>query len=464
VFAAIVCATAVLVSVTAAASTSKPASTSNPLRVVALAPPSALREPGLVSEPHLALDPSRPSVLVAVAQTPSAVVAWRSRDGGGSWSPSRPLAGKSGRGGYGAGDPIVAVGRDGLVLLGGGAFDAKGRCTLLNRVGSYRSVDGGRTFGAFSVAGDTFGLPRHFFGTPPRPSCPLPKGLTHISINDKPWIAVDGTGGPRSGSAYLVWTRYDQFLDGRTFSTLLFARSRDGGKTYGRPIVVARRAPRPEALEQYSQVEVRPDGTIDVVWNDLRRGAVVILHAASKDGGASFGPPERITTIPSGRTPVGLVSSLAVSPSGTLAVCWSGSIRAKRFVPRTACSLSSGGAWSTPAAPFSNLSSQYLPAATFQGERLWVAAYQSTAKMTHVLLTRSDDGRTFAKPLVLAQRAFGRARICAPHPPDCRAHQSFVGDYIGAIANPNHVWVDFVLPVAGATSPNRVYVATLTTN
>jgi hypothetical protein len=80
-----------------------------------------------------------------------------------------------------------------------------------------------------------------------------------------------------------------------------------------------------------------------------------------------------------------------------------------------------------------------------------------------VLLARSDDGRTFAAPLLLAQRGFGRARVCAPHPPDCEVHQSFVGDYIGAVAGPKDVWVDFVLPTRGATSPNRVYVATLAT-
>lgn len=211
--------------------------------------------------------------------------------------------------------------------------------------------------------------------------------------------------------------------------------------------MIARRALRPEALEQYSQVAVRPDGTVDVVWNDLRSDAVVILHAASKDGGARFGRPERVTTIPSESNPVGLVSSLAVSRSGTLAVCRSGSIRPKRFLPRIACSLSSGGgAWSKPTAPFSNVGSQYLPAATFQRERPWVAAYQSTARTTRVLLTRSDDGRTFAKPLVLAQRGFGRARKCAPHPPDCGAHQRFVGDYTGAVAGVRDVCVDFVLP------------------
>jgi hypothetical protein len=118
---------------------------------------------------------------------------------------------------------------------------------------------------------------------------------------------------------------------------------------------------------------------------------------------------------------------------------------------------------SQPVTPFANRGWQYLPAAAFQGERLWVAGYRSTAETTRVLLARSDDGRTFRQPVVLAARRFGRGKLCAPHPPDCAPKQRFVGDYIGAVAGAGKVWIAFVLPVTGATSPNRVDVATLTT-
>jgi hypothetical protein len=432
-----------------------------PLRTVTLAPPPGLRAPGTVSEPHLAIDPAHPSVLVAVAQTRD-LVAWRSEDGGRSWRASPPVAGKSSRRGYGAGDPVVALGADGSARLGGVVFNTQGGCTLLNRVGSYRSGNGGRNFRALAEAGQTQRLPRRFFGVPPVPNCPLPPGLTHVATNDKPWLAVDSSTGPRRGWVYLAWTVNDQYPDGRTFSTLLFAASRNGGRTYGRPVVVAPRARAPDELEQYSQVAVRPDGTIDIVWNARRSGATVILHSASRNGGASFGAPERVTTRPRGTTPLGLASSLAVSPTGRLAVCWAGSIRAKAYVPRVACSLSDGNrVWSRPVSPLANAGPQYLPAAAFQDERLWVAAYRSTAETTRVLPTRSDDGRSFAQPVVLATRPYGRSVICAPHPPDCGPRQRFVGDYIGAVASSDAVSVAFVLPVGLPASPNRVFVATL---
>jgi hypothetical protein len=205
----------------------------SPLRVVALAPPPGLRAPGTVSEPYLALDPSHASSLVAVAQTRD-LVAWRSEDGGATWSAARPLAGRNGIGGYAGGDPVVALRTGGSALFGGLAFDTRGKCTLLNRVGTYRSENGGRSFKPLVPVGATFRLPRRFFGLPPIRSCPLP-GLTQVTNNDKPRLAVDNTGGSHAGSAYLSWSRYEQHPDGRIFSTPLFATSHDGGKSYRRP-------------------------------------------------------------------------------------------------------------------------------------------------------------------------------------------------------------------------------------
>jgi hypothetical protein len=116
------------------------------LQVVALLPPP-LPDARLVSEPHIAVTPGRPSAVVAVAQTNHAVVAWRSADGGSTWSTDASLSGVRGTGGYGSGDPVIALGRRGLAAFAAVAIDPRGRCTLLNVTGSYHSTDGGRTFG-----------------------------------------------------------------------------------------------------------------------------------------------------------------------------------------------------------------------------------------------------------------------------------------------------------------------------
>jgi hypothetical protein len=409
-----------------------------PLRVAVLVPPAAMRDAGDVSEPHLAVDPGHPTTLVAVAQTRD-LVAWRSEDGGVSWTSSRPLAGASGSGGYAGGDPVIAR--------------------------TYRSADGARSFGPLASPSETQRLPRHFFGVPPIPSCPLPKGLTHVATNDKPWVAIDTSSGPHRGSAYLVWSLNDQTVTGGTFATLLVAVSRDGGRTYGKPVVLSPRTSTPDTLEHYSQIAVRPDGTVDVVWNGLRKGHTAILHASSKDGGSSFGAPDTVYALPTSSTPLGLVTSLAVSPSGKLAVCWAASVRPKAYVPRVGCALSTTARrWTAAVSPFAGGGAQYLPAAAFEGDRLWVAAYRSTSGSTEVLLAGSSaDGRGFDAAVVLARRPYGRVSLCAPHPPDCTPRQRFVGDYIGAAAVSGKVWVDFVLPTAGPATPKRVYVASLPT-
>jgi hypothetical protein len=434
-----------------------------PVRIVTLTPPPGLPAPATVSEPHLAIDPSHPSVLVAAAQT-TALATWRSVDGGEHWQASLPPAGKNGMPSSGGGDPVVAVGADGATLLGGVAIDPAGRCTLLDRIGAYRLPAGSAEFDPPAAVSRAVPLPRHFFGTPPVASCPIPRGLTQVTTNDKPWLTVDTTRGSRRGWVYVVWSRYDQTLTGKTWSTLYLAVSRDGGRTYGAPIVIAPRREQPGEVEHYSQVAVRPDGTLDVVWNEFRAGRTSIVHRASRDGAATFGARETITVLPRGTTPVGLVSALAVSPTGKLGLCWSQSTAPKAFVGRILCAVSAGhGAWSKSVLPFGAAGRQYLPAVTFQGARLWVAGYRSTAQTTRVLVSGSADGTTFDRPILLAKRQYGRGALCAPHPPDCGAHQRFVGDYIGAAAAPGHVWVDFVLPAAGRTSPNHVYLATIAT-
>jgi hypothetical protein len=435
------------------------------VEVTMLQPPAALPDAAALSEPHLAIDPARPSVLVAAAQTSRAVVAWRSEDSGSSWTASSPRAGRSGHG-LSAGDPVIAVGADGSTLLAALGQDLSGRCTLVNAVGSYRAPLGSIRLRRLAPAGQAFRLPRALFDLNYASRCPVPKTLRSVSVNDKPWLAVDTTSGKYRGSAYLAWSRYDLYPDGTTFSTLLLAISRDGGRTYRRPIVVVPRAKKAGKLEQLSQVAVRPDGTVDLVWDDLLGGAPAILHATSQNGGASFGQAKPVTVLAKTMSPEGLVTSFAVSPSGRLGLCWSASNRRKTYTPQIACSLSDDGAtWSRPATPFPGRGAEYLPATAFEKERLWVAAYKSAGPRTRVQLAGSDARNGFDAPILLATRSYGRSRICAPHPPDCRPpRQRLIGDYIGAVAVPGHVWVDFVLPVGGPGSAQRVYVGAVATS
>ncbi|MCH8960962.1 MAG: exo-alpha-sialidase, partial [Bacteroidetes bacterium] len=99
-------------------------------------------------------------------------------------------------------------------------------------------------------------------------------------LRDKPWMAVDRTGGIGDGNIYVVW------------SGIRFIRSTDGGSTFTDP---------PARSVGSSGVTVGPDGTVYVTWMDTTNdkafeGLAEIFVARSDDGGATWNrvPPESL--------------------------------------------------------------------------------------------------------------------------------------------------------------------------
>jgi hypothetical protein len=397
-----------------------------------------------VSEPHLTLDPRDPETLVAVAQIdlfdrPRHLL-WRSDDGGVTWT-SPLVMGGSDNSEFGiAADPVVAGGRGGELVFAGLLYYG-----TTSVVGTRVSNNDGVSFTAFGRA----------------ETVKEPKGV------DKPWVAVDQSAGEFGGRVYLAWLYFR--TGDPTSPQLRFAVSRDGGRTYGSPLVLMRTVFRgfDDTPEPLAQVAVRPDGTVDVVWNQRRSGALGIWHAFSTDGGASFSKSEAVARLDASTNAVGIVSSLAVSPSGRLAVCWSQSVSEATYDPRVLCAAKeAAGGWDEPRAilPESE-DSQYLPAAAFQGERLWAASYVSDGARTRLVLVASDEGdASFGTPLTVGSWNLGDDDICAPHPPgaDCGSEQTFIGDYMGLVAAPESVSVAYIAPALPETR-NRMFVSSLRT-
>jgi hypothetical protein len=336
---------------------------------------------------------------------------------------------------------------DGLVLLGtlAGEFDfAAGTAT--DHVGTRVSTDGGASFTDFGDA-DQITVPLCIFaGCPPPPDS---------YVLDKPWLTIDTTGGAFDGTAYTVWIRDYLGVDRHE---LLVAVSKDQGRTYGAPVLLDQSSEAELAgLDELAEVAVRPDGTVDVVWNGRRNGQPLILHAWSTDGGASFSAPERVVQLRPDASPEGTVTSLAVSRSGRLAVCW----QQARFLDpndsQVACTETDRhGEWGSPQEILpGNGDRQYLPAATFEGERLWVAAYVSSATSTRVVAVR-DEGQHFGHPITINSWSIPSERICAPQPPVCAEGGTFIADYIGMVAAGGHKVVAYVQPSADASELNRV--------
>ncbi len=173
---------------------------------------------------------------------------------------------------------------------------------VLNTIGKTSSIsvststDGGKTFKQpVSVMLDTTGR----------------------TFQDKPWMAVDETKGPHSGSIYVVWS-YDHNGDcgnGNDCSEeLAFSRSTDGGKTFSPIRLIEGNAPfctnpargRPVHSTQCDAVQgaipvVAPDGTLYVAFPYIEltnaRIPTRLLMISSPDGGTTWTNPTLAATI-----------------------------------------------------------------------------------------------------------------------------------------------------------------------
>ena len=401
------------------------------------------------SEPHIAVDPEDPDRMFVVAQGALPYVSldpqlfWRTDNGGQTWSEPLVMGFIDNTVAGAAGDPVVAAGTDGLVLFATLAVMIEGDPetltddlgTFTGHIGTRVSTDQGRTFSSFGTA-DRLVI----------------TGPTSEEI-DKEWLAIDNSDGPFRGSAYLAWIHFrpDDTQD------VLFAWSRDGGNTYSTPLVLEHIvAGRTGGVEENVQIAVRPDGTVDAVWNSNRDGQPVVLHTSSTDGGATFS-----TSTPIARhdadTSIGMVLSLAVSPQGRLGLCWPQPRPGPAFLPQVLCQQTDAqGRWRDAEALLpGDEDRQYLPAATFRDETLWVATYVSDTTTTRVLAVPYGQ-HGFDPPATLIEWPVPSDRICAPHPPDCTDGQTFIGDYIGAVATPRQVVVAAIEPVVDGGYNNAV--------
>lgn len=107
---------------------------------------------------------------------------------------------------------------------------------------------------------------------------------------------------PHRDRIYITW---DDVRGGT--SNIWFVRSTDRGRTWSRPIRVNDNGPAPATgIKDYRMtpvVAVSPNGTVGVAWYDRRhdpnRMCWDYLVAFSSDGGASFGPNQKVSSAPS---------------------------------------------------------------------------------------------------------------------------------------------------------------------
>jgi hypothetical protein len=122
---------------------------------------------------------------------------------------------------------------------------------------------------------------------------PLP-----ADFNDKPWIAVDNTGGGRDGHVYVCWARLvDAFPGPISYAEIHFSRSTDLGVTFGDDQVLSR----PSDIGPFGcSITVGPNGELYVTWANRGGGRADndIRFRRSLDGGGTWESPVQVNTAP----------------------------------------------------------------------------------------------------------------------------------------------------------------------
>lgn len=272
-------------------------------------PPS---EPDTQVEPDVAVDRANPDHVVSVFQEgryPDGAAAAAgfatSRDGGRTWTTGElPGLTRAAGGAFErAGDHVVAFGPDGAAVVATTAFDGQLKPDKRSAIAVIRSADGGSTWGRPSLVVDDHDL---------------------NVFNDNPAVAVDTfASSPHRGRIYVAWIR-ERIHIHRFSSPIVLSRSDDGGATWSGLTPLSF----PPDNGQGTQVVVRPDGRVSVLWQRFGfQGGVQEVVRTSNDGGTTFGPPVRISDVrwresPGMRTGFGIASAAVDPITGRMFVAW----------------------------------------------------------------------------------------------------------------------------------------------
>jgi hypothetical protein len=317
----------------------------------------------------------------------------------------------------------------------------------MNGVAVSASTDGGKTFGS--------------------PVSVFESKETQV-FNDKPWIAVDQTGGPRNGSIYVTWS-YDYGNDcgqgNPCVEELAFSRSTDAGKTFSKPQFIEGNAPFcANSLPDRPAHSTRCDGAIGATPVVMPGGALAVvflnsysaivqagnaiadrqLVVISLDGGTTWTQPVSIATIsdidgyflPERYRNLSLPAFACDPRTGQLYITWSDKATGDADILFSSSS-DKGQTWTTPLRvnddPLRNGEEQFQPQMAVAPAGVISISFFDTRldpshKLIDVYLAQSrDHGATFLKNERVTTQSWDPT---VDAPVDGYGSQ-FIGDYQG---------------------------------
>lgn len=196
------------------------------------------------NEPTFAVSPVDPArLVVGWREFPSVNSDWRyagyawSEDGGLTWTNGGTLDSPPGYAGAAQTDPVVKVNADGVFYYWSEVFRPNYAQFM------YRSTDGGATWA-------------------------VPDAIEDPTNGDKPWLAIDNTGGMGDGHLYGGWNHFN--LGG-----YCYVESTDGGATWSPSVRIADAG----GTQWMLHMVVGPEGEVYAAWKNYSQNAIFITKS-----------------------------------------------------------------------------------------------------------------------------------------------------------------------------------------
>ena len=392
-------------------------------------------------ETTIAVDPRNPSIVVAGAQDYRLRAIgehrwhgfYRSTDGGQTWTQSLlpGFPGDTSSQGLASplhnfnatSDPVLAFDRAGNVYYTGIAFNIISSTQsfgLTIFVAKYVN-DGALYSGATLIPGS-------------------------VGDDDKPWIAVDTTGGPSDGNVYVA---FDRTFSG-TFTTI-FSRSTNGGQTWSATIAT------PSTGGNLPGMTVDASGNVYVSTEGITQATANLIQVTKLTNGGTLvaGTTTAATFVaipsplPGGIFRTFTIPQMAADSSGVYLV-WD-DFRTGNANVLFAKSTNGGGTWTSPIMVNDATTGQhFFPTVAVSAGIINVAWYDSrlntgtTMTSLDVFYTQSTNGgASFSPSIRVTNVSFNPnlvLRTDAPNP-----NEAFMGDYNEIAASPAAsylIWAD----------------------
>ena len=293
------------------------------------------------------------------------------------------------------GDGVVAFGPGGEIYYSTLAEVVTATGGVKSFVGVSKSSDNGATFSTPFDASTTAG--------------------NSIDFQDKEWVAVDRNATSQfKGNVYVSWTDFTALPSGQSNGSFInFARSTDGGATFGAPQAIS--AQDRSSAVQGSMPVVASNGDLYVAFRDTHSAFGGMAIRKSTDGGKTFLPEKKVVSVSSisamtggGAVRTNSFPSITIDNNGVVHIvydAWSGSQldRSDIFYVR---SSDGGDTWSQPLKlnDDGTTTTQFLPSIAVTADGTigvkWWDRRNDTLNdcLTDVYMTISHDGgMTFGK-------------------------------------------------------------------